>query len=112
MRLRIKHRALRVLGWIVGHNHDWLEAPNHHATLRIARKDYDHPLVCVLNSESPSDQVWLGQSNKWIWFYSGRDFRKMAAWALWRWAWGDWFGLKTRLFMWALRLSTRSRRGS
>ena len=26
------------------------------------------------------------------------DFRKLALWYLWRWAWGEWFGLRRWLF--------------
>ena len=29
---------------------------------------------------------------------AAEDFRKLALWYLWRWAWGEWFGLRRRLF--------------
>ena len=37
------------------------------------------------------------------------DFRKLAVWYLWRWAWGEWFGLRRTLYYWDLdrRLSKR-----
>lgn len=33
---------------------------------------------------------------------SAEDFRKLALWYLWRWAWGEWFGLRRWLFYWDL----------
>lgn len=35
---------------------------------------------------------------------AAEDFRKLALWYLWRWAWGEWFGLRRRLFYWYLNL--------
>ena len=29
---------------------------------------------------------------------AGEDFRKLALWYLWRWAWGEWFGLRRWLY--------------
>lgn len=34
---------------------------------------------------------------------AAEDFRHIALWYLWRWAWGEWFGLRRRLFYWHLR---------
>lgn len=102
IRMNTKRQYVRLLGWLSGHKHEAHEAPNHNETLWIQRAG-SSDLVCALNSESPSDQVWLGLANKWLYFYSGREFRKMAAWVLWRWIWGDWCGLKTRLWFWTLR---------
>jgi len=34
---------------------------------------------------------------------AAEDFRKIALWYLWRWAWGEWFGLRRRLWYAALR---------
>jgi hypothetical protein len=36
------------------------------------------------------------------------DFRKLALWYLWRWAWGEWFGLRRWLFYWNLRRFARA----
>jgi len=92
----------KLLGPIAGKHGDWMEAPNHNECLSISQADGERDLICWLNAETPSDQVWLGLSNKWIYFYSGSQFRKMAIWTLWRWAWSDWFGLRTRIWMWCL----------
>lgn len=36
------------------------------------------------------------------------DFRKLALWYLWRWAWGEWFGLRRWLFYRALDRTAKS----
>lgn len=35
-------------------------------------------------------------------------FRRLALWYLWRWAWGEWFGLRRRLFYWRLHRQVES----
>jgi hypothetical protein len=84
--------------------------PNHGTVLRWNRypdepKSYE---CCVLNSEAPSDQVWLGSNDRWYRFYGGSEFRRMAAWVLWRWIWHDWCGLKTRLWLIGLYITCRN----
>lgn len=34
---------------------------------------------------------------------SAGDFRRLALWYLWRWAWGEWFGLRRKCFYGDLR---------
>ena len=41
---------------------------------------------------------------------AAEDFRKLALWYLWRWAWGEWFGLRRRLFYWQLHKRIERRR--
>lgn len=36
------------------------------------------------------------------------DFRRIAAWYLWRWAWGEWFGLRRKLYYWNLHRSVKA----
>lgn len=51
-------------------------------------------------------EIWINQEEKengelhqrWAFFCSAEMFRKMALWYLWRWAWGEWFGLRRWLF--------------
>ncbi len=39
---------------------------------------------------------------QWSLSLSTAAFRQIALWYLWRWAWGDWFGLRRRLYYWNL----------
>lgn len=43
-----------------------------------------------------------GEKSRWALFIAAEDFRKLALWYLWRWAWGEWFGLRRHLFYWNL----------
>lgn len=49
----------------------------------IARREYQNDQLVV-------DQ-WDTHMPVWV-------FRRFAFWYLWRWAWGEWFGLRRRLF--------------
>lgn len=42
------------------------------------------------------------KTSTWALHMSAEDFRRLALWYLWRWAWGEWFGLRRRLFYWYL----------
>ena len=42
------------------------------------------------------------EHSQWSLFMAAEDFRKLALWYLWRWAWGEWFGLRRKLFYWDL----------
>lgn len=35
---------------------------------------------------------------QWVHTMSATDFRRIALWYLWRWAWGEWFGLRRWLY--------------
>jgi len=43
------------------------------------------------------------ESGRWVLFMAAEDFRKLALWYLWRWVWGEWLGLRRRLFYRDLR---------
>jgi hypothetical protein len=50
-------------------------------------------------------QSWIdGDHREDTWYASvpAPAFRRIALWYLWRWAWGEWFGLRRRLFYWHL----------
>lgn len=46
---------------------------------------------------------WDGEDGDLRFSLDVRAFRQLAAWYLWRWAWGEWFGLRRRLYYWDLR---------
>ena len=58
-------------------------------------------------------EIWIGKkyndsADTWMGFVSAPTFRRMAIWYLWRWAWGEWFGLRRKLFYWDLNRRVRS----
>lgn len=58
--------------------------------------------------------VWIStqysdeKSSKYMCVMAAEDFRKLALWYLWRWAWGEWFGLRRWLFYKNLERYARS----
>ena len=42
------------------------------------------------------------QDERWVFHCRATTFRKIAFWYLWRWAWGEWFSLRRRLYYWDL----------
>lgn len=61
-----------------------------------------------------ASEIWIGctfdDSGDFQWrFYSTATvFRQFALWYLWRWAVGEWFGLRRKLFYWDLSRSVRN----
>ncbi|MFH1634148.1 MAG: hypothetical protein ABIG63_09075, partial [Chloroflexota bacterium] len=39
-----------------------------------------------------------GMSSSWLGIVPIRAFRPLVWWYIWRWAWGEWFGLRRKLF--------------
>lgn len=60
-------------------------------------------------------EIWIGEtytdgdveSGGWKFSCRTEVFRRLALWYLWRWAWGEWFGLRRKLFYWDLRRRCR-----
>ena len=50
------------------------------------------------------------ETGTWHSVMAAEDFRQIALWYLWRWAWGEWFGLRRRLWYAALRRICADRR--
>ena len=47
--------------------------------------------------------LWLGTWHKWHVFYRAKDARRLALFILWNWwAKSTWFGLKRKIWYWAL----------
>lgn len=59
-------------------------------------------------------EIWIGEkwddeeSFRWAFHCRATVFRQMALWYLWRWAWGEWFGLRRWLFYKDLRFRLRN----
>lgn len=55
-------------------------------------------------------EIWIGETHTdgdakdegWKFSCRTENFRKMALWYLWYWAWGEWFGLRRKLYYWDL----------
>ncbi|MCB8942561.1 MAG: hypothetical protein H6658_02175 [Ardenticatenaceae bacterium] len=66
--------------------------------------DYHYGYSCRFLNDA--HEVWINQEEKengtlhqrWAFFCSTSAFRKMAMWYLWRWAWGEWFGVRRWLY--------------
>lgn len=59
--------------------------------------------------------VWTentDEAGQWTFMIAAEDFRKLALWYLWRWMWGEWFGLRRVLFYKRLHAEVESRRNS
>ena len=52
-----------------------------------------------------------GDSDRIVMCMAAADFRRIALWYLWRWAGGEWFGLRRRLFYRRLFRRIDQRRG-
>lgn len=58
----------------------------------------------VVRTNNDGFELWIGTPHEWYWHCSAADARKVAWFVLWRW-WGvgTWFGLRRKLWYWALR---------
>lgn len=75
-----------------------------------AKEHYD---ICF---QSDAGEIWIAakypdqSESTWLIFMNASTFRKMALWYIWRWAWGEWFGLRRSLFYWHLHRRVESYR--
>ena len=50
-------------------------------------------------------ELWIGTPNKWHVFYSAKQARRLAWFILWDWWFvSTWFGVKRKIWYWALHL--------
>jgi hypothetical protein len=94
------------------YNHGLGGPPNmHQMSNRISGTDrgmetgVEYHVVAFQNDAS---EIWICEKfvngkERWRYSCSASTFRKMAFWYLWRWIWGEWFGLRRKLFYWFLR---------
>lgn len=69
--------------------------------------------IYVVTTSNDGYELWIGTDDKWYWRCGQEDARRVAWFVLWTW-WGQatWFGLRRRLWYWALgRRVERNRRG-
>ncbi len=62
--------------------------------------------IC-LSFVNDASELWIARKDehekqanfeKWLFSCKAKHFRHMALWYLWRWAWGEWFGLRRWLY--------------
>lgn len=57
-----------------------------------------------LHFDNDAFDVWIAtrmtdeKRSRWMMSMAAEDFRKLALWYLWRWSWGEWFGLRRWLY--------------
>ena len=61
----------------------------------------------VVVFENDAFELGFGYPNKWHMFITRKSFHKIVRWYLWRWGWGEWFGL--RRYLWYKLLHRRVR---
>lgn len=87
---------------------DWGGFPNppgDHLGIDLPMGDSTNPRDrYVVRTNNDGFELWIGYPDKWLWHCSAHEARKVAWFVLWRW-WGvgTWFGLRRKLWYWALR---------
>ena len=66
--------------------------------------DDGEPMYVARTDNNDGCEIWLGfRRGKWNVFYNQQEARKLAWFILWTWwAKGTWFGLKRKIWYWAL----------
>jgi hypothetical protein len=72
--------------------------------------DIDKPMY-VAHTSNDGFEIWIAYNTggKWLTFFDAKTARQLARFIIWEW-WGKatWFGLKRRLWYWALRTRLRN----
>lgn len=84
-----------------------LGGPPNNTRQATFRDEWDDRNVTVIFIND-AHEVWIaerwgGEEERYVYSGSAQTFRQMALWYLWRWAWGEWFGLRRWLFYWDLK---------
>ena len=65
--------------------------------------------INVISFGNDAGMIELGTPNHWWVIYHRPIFAAMVRWFLWRWSWGEWFGLRRALWFWLLNRIVRRR---
>lgn len=111
-RNRLTEYRSRLRGWLFEHRHGvgLGGPPNNWANVDvvIARPWGGHADNVSAEFHNDAGEIWTRQwwtgepDSNLIASYDVRAFRRLALWYLWRWAFGEWFGLRRTLFYWDL----------
>jgi hypothetical protein len=86
--------------------------PGVNAELDFGEIDNGRPMYVARACCNDGHELWLGTPNTWHVFYRAKDARRLAWFILWEWwAKGTWFGLKSKIWYWALHVIVQSYSG-
>jgi len=101
----------RIAKWIFHHlsgNPDEYCVPPG-ANSRLDFGEYDNIQVARTHCND-GFELWLGTYQRWYTFYQAKEARRLAWFILWEWWMRDtWFGLKRKLWYWALHEQCKSK---
>jgi hypothetical protein len=87
-------------------------APGSTAELNFGEMDGARPMYVARTYPNDGHDLWLGTPEKWHVFYSEKEARRLAWFILWDWwAVSTWFGLKRKIWFWALGVIVKSYSG-
>lgn len=93
--LRTKWRKLRRKIW----NSLFGDIPNNHESITITKnKDRWFEIPLVASFVEDGFDIGIGSMDRWYILLERSALHKIILWYLWRWAWGEWFGLRRYLF--------------
>ena len=85
---------------------DWARSPHFKSRQRSMSAGHEWNAIWFTNDAHDVD-IYCKYTDSPDWvrllMLSSEDFRKLAIWYLWRWAWGEWFGLRRKAFYWRNR---------
>lgn len=107
---RLRYLPVRIRRWILEDRPgDGLGGPpNNWRDTGWIVGDVNHIEVSA-RFNNDAHEIWIAEkhiekdgsySAKWVFFTSAGTFRKVSLWYLWRWVWGEWLGLRRKLFFW------------
>lgn len=117
--VRWRHWCVKLRRWLLSYN-PWGDdgvggPPNDGRNIGIAvdrSTRYDRIQTYDIYAYFLNDafEIWIGETctdgdakgESWKFSCRTEHFRKFAIWYLWRWAWGEWFGLRRKLYYWDL----------
>lgn len=124
---RWRQWRIRLRQWLLSHNPhgDWGVGgpPNDKCNFTVAvSRNVKHDRIQTHDIYAyflnDAFEIWIGEmytdgdakDESWEFSCRTEHFRKIVIWYLWRWAWGEWFGLRRRLYYWDLHRRVSAQR--
>jgi hypothetical protein len=103
-RYRLASWRVRLREWLLedGANRGLGGPPNNWQSIKIAAESYggNADYSARFGDDASSIMIWVRYTDeqkgdgRWLADFRPAVFRRMALWYLWRWAYGEWFGLR------------------